>query len=111
MNLIGLALAGLIALFATGASAQMTEEQRAKEIEKLNFERGGTHKLSASSSTLAVPEDHAVLLGTDASRFERLVGNASLADVEAVVINQSYEQVLFQSVREGYVSIDDWKDI
>lgn len=106
------AAALLCLLAAGGARAQMTHEQREEEIQKLRWERGGTHRLHGSDATLSVPDDHMVVLGADAIRFEELIGNHHMVKgLEAVTVNGAEEQVLLQYVEEGYVSLDDWSDI
>jgi uncharacterized membrane-anchored protein len=105
-----LIIGALLSLAASAAFA-ITNEERRDEIAKLNWERGGVHKLAASRSTLSIPSDHAIAIGPEADRFEALIGNRNLKGVEAVTLNQASEQVIFQTIDEGYVSIDDWRDI
>ena len=107
-----LIVAGLLGLVSISAvHAQMTDDQRRAEVDKLNWQRGGIQKLTSSHSTLSVPGDHAVLVGADAVRFEQIIGNHNIGDIEAVTVDQADEQVIFQSIQEGHVSLDDWNDI
>ena len=119
MRMIGVrsvagALAVLCLVATTPAQAQMTPEQRREALGKVPWVHDGKHKLGESSSTLALPHDHAAAFAADAVRFETLLGNGDLASrhVEAVVVNRRNEQVIFQSFNdEGYVTLDDWKDV
>jgi uncharacterized membrane-anchored protein len=119
MSMIGLrsvaaALAALCLLMPAPSRAQMTPEQRRDEIDKIPWAVEGSHKLGESSSTLSIPPDHVAAFAADAVRFETLLGNGDLASrhVEAVVVNRRNEQVIFQSFNdEGYVTLDDWKDV
>ncbi len=77
----------------------------------LPWQRGGIHKLTASHSTLSIPSDHVIVTGAAATRFEQLAGNGQLKNIEAVTVDQKDEEVVFQSVQDGYVRLDDWKDI
>ncbi|HEV2547815.1 MAG TPA: DUF2167 domain-containing protein [Stellaceae bacterium] len=108
------AVAVLCLAVITPAQAQMTPEQRREEVGKIPWVRNGSHKLGESSSTISIPPDHVAAFAADAVRFESLVGNGGLAakHVEAVVVNRRNEQVIFQSFNdEGYVTLDDWKDV
>jgi uncharacterized membrane-anchored protein len=119
MRMIGVrsvaaALAVLCFLMSVPSQAQMTPEQRRDEIGKIPWVREGSHKLAQSTSTISIPHDHVAAFAADAVRFETLVGNSDLASkhVEAVVVNRRNEQVIFQSFNdEGYVTLDDWKDV
>ena len=119
MPMIGLrSVAGALALLClaalTPSHAQMTTEQRRDEIGKIPWTRDGSHKLGESSSTISIPPNHFAAFAADAARFETLVGNGDLATkhLEAIVINERDEQVIFLSFNdEGYVTLDDWKDV
>jgi len=105
-------LAALLSAAALGAQAQpMTDQERRDAIGKLHWEKGGTHKLADSSSTLVLPDDHVMLNGADAERFEALIGNGGITKIEAVTVDRAQEQIIFQSIREGYVGVDDWADV
>jgi uncharacterized membrane-anchored protein len=111
---VAAALALLCLASMTPSQAQITPEQRSEAIGKIPWVREGSHKLAESSSTIAIPPDHVAAFGGDAARFETLIGNGDIASkhVEAVVVNRRNEQIIFQSFNdEGYVTLDDWKDV
>lgn len=53
-----------------------------------------------------------MVAGEDARRLEILAGNSDVTGVEAVVVSANFDdEIVFQSVNEDYVSLDDWGDI
>jgi uncharacterized membrane-anchored protein len=92
--------------------APTTEQQRVKAIRSLNWLRGGTYKLPVSNSSLALPDGYLAVVGGDARRFITLSGDPAQPDAEAVVLSPKFEdEVIFEAVNEGYVSLDDWRNI
>jgi len=95
-----------------GATAQNKNSSPEDVIAALPWEHGGSHKLPLSHSTLTIPGDHIIVTMHDAATFEDTIGNGQLNGLEAVTVSgDDYQQVILQSVNEGYVSIDDWKDV
>jgi uncharacterized membrane-anchored protein len=93
-------------------SAPMTQEQRTDAIRSLGWLPQGTYKLPISNSTLALPNGYHLVLGDDARRLTILTGDPSGNSIEAAAFTQSYDnEVLFQSINDGYVTVDDWKDV
>jgi hypothetical protein len=90
----------------------LTDQERADAILHLHWVDAGTYKLPASNAALALPHGYRMVLGEDARRLVILSGNPSGTGVEAVVVSPNFEdEIVFQSVNEGYVSLEDWSDI
>ncbi|MBV8739908.1 MAG: DUF2167 domain-containing protein [Alphaproteobacteria bacterium] len=90
----------------------MTEEQRAEAMRHLHWLPSETYKLPASNSALALPSGYHAVLGEDARRFITLSGEPSDPATEAVILSPKFDdEIIFESANEGYVSLDDWKDI
>lgn len=111
----------LLVLMATvlsvpyGARAQIpnTQEEREAVFKKLQWQHEGTYHLPASNSTLSLPEGYVLIDGADARAFyEASNGISAPSSLEAVVAQSATGNiVLFKTVREGYVRLDDWSDV
>lgn len=111
----------LLVLMATvlsvpyGACAQIpnTQEEREAVFKKLQWQHEGTYHLPASNSTLSLPEGYVLIDGADARAFyEASNGISAPSSLEAVVAQSATGNiVLFKTVREGYVRLDDWSDV
>src|SRR6266404_14098 len=89
----------------------LTDQQRADAIRQLDWLGAGSHRLPASNSTLAVPSGYQAVLGDAARRLATLTGDPA-DEVEAIAVSSDFEDVVvFQSVNDGYVSIDDWNEV
>ncbi len=98
-------------LFAKESSPS-TEDKLEKEIAALDWKGEGTYKLPNSHSKLVLPENHLVAFGRDAQHFHALSGNPHKDKaIEAVVIDEDDNTVYFTCYNDGYVSLDDWKEI
>jgi uncharacterized membrane-anchored protein len=90
-------------------------EERDETLEKilaLGWEEAGTHKLALSNSTLSLESDYHIVLGNDAHVFSSIVGCTPDQALEAVVCDSTLNNsIYFESYNEGYVTLDDWKDI
>jgi len=53
-----------------------------------------------------------LVLGDDARQLRRLVGDGSNPTIEATAVTPGFkDEIIFQSINEGYVALDDWKDV
>jgi uncharacterized membrane-anchored protein len=94
------------------AEATMTEQQRVEAIRRLHWFPAATYKLPISKSTLALPDGYQVLLGEDARRMITLSGDPADSSVEAIVFSPHFDdEIIFQSINDGYVPLDDWSDV
>lgn len=95
-----------------GAQTPMTQEQRREAIRQLHWQRSGRVKLPISHSTLALPQGYLLVVGEDAQRLMALTGNRHVGNVEAVAFKpDTNDEIVFQSINEGYVRLNDWQDI
>lgn len=100
------------ALAQQQSPAPMTPEQRLDVVRSLHWLSQGTYKLPMSNSTLALPKGFHLVLGDDARRLDALTGDPPDNSIEAAAFTQNYDnEVLFQSINDGYVTVDDWKDV
>ena len=101
-----------LGLVATQPMVSEEEENPlAQEILSLDWHFTGTCKLPASHSTLSIPESYMAVTGNDAAKFSTLCEN-NPENVEAIIVNNSFEHmIVFQNHEEGYVTIDDWKNL
>ncbi len=82
-----------------------------KNIE-LNWQSPGSYQLPNSRSTISVPDGHLIVVGEDARKYQVLSGNTYDKSLEAVVLSvDSFDTIYFKNNNEGYVSIEDWKDV
>ena len=109
-------LAAAVVLLGTRALAAdqtiMTDQQRGDAMIRLHWLEAGTYKLPSSASTLALPQGYHVVLGEDAKRMVILSGDPVDNSVEAIAVSPNFkDEIVFQSVTEGYVSLDDWDSV
>jgi len=90
-----------------------TQEEREAAFKKLQWQHEGTYHFAASNSTLNLPAGYVLIDGTDARAFyEASNGVSAPSSLEAVVLQTATGNiVLFKTVREGYVRLDDWSDV
>ena len=87
-------------------------EEKSEALKALNWQGPGIHKLTDSKSTISLPQGYVAVFGTDAKKGLQIVGEPAAPSLEAVIINTANgDQVNFDSIRDGYVSLDDWGDI
>jgi uncharacterized membrane-anchored protein len=90
----------------------MTDAERTNAIARLHWVNAGTLKLPLSGGRVALPQGYRMVLGEDARRLSVLSGNPDDSGVEAVVLSPKFEdEIVFQSVNEGYVSLNDWTHV
>lgn len=85
-----------------------------REISALNWKTEGRYRLPKSNSTLSIPCNYALLTGAEARSINTIVGEPYDEHTEAYVcdLNDVFETaIIFQNLKTGYVSIDDWKEI
>jgi len=98
--------------FSLIANQPEEEDPIVKELLSLDWLSPGTHKLPISHSSLSVPAGHLVVIGDDARKLSQLTGNGFIDSLEAVTMNDSGSQAVYFCYHdEGYVSIDDWKEV
>jgi len=90
----------------------MTEQQLTDAIARLKWLQAGAHRLPLSNSTLALPQGYHMVLGEGAKQMFVLSGNPADNSVEAIAISPDFKhEIVFQSVTEGYISLDDWDSV
>ncbi len=79
----------------------------------LDWQVKGTYKLDKSNSTIILPDEYIILCGKEAIKGAEYHGNVKSENFEALVCDTSSSRnlVFFESVRDGYVSIEDWNDL
>lgn len=81
------------------------------EEEGFDWITNGTYELPYSHSSLTIPHDHMLLMGEEAKRFQALYRGWEEDNIEAVLIDNTFENVLyFSHFKEGYV-VNDWSEI
>lgn len=109
--LLTLVICSHIGLMADPPGAtEEVEDPFTKELLSLDWQFTGTHKLPTSHSTLSIPEGYIAVTGNDAVKFSILSDN-NPEDIEAVVLSDSDDMIVFKNHEEGYVAIDDWKNL
>jgi len=97
---------------AASKAIPKTEKTIEEEILRLDWKETGTYELPASHSKISLPENHMAAFGKDAQHFNTLSGNPDKDEaIEAVVIGENYSTVYFECYNDGYVSLDDWKEV
>lgn len=90
----------------------MTEEEIFETFQNLDWKTEGTLNLPLSHSSIALPEGYGAILGKDIETLYAINREPLESDVEAVVFNQiDNGYVIFCSVNDGYVTLDDWQEI
>lgn len=99
-----------LSLFANEPTAH--EEESTQKFWSLDWKHDGNHKLPFSNSTISLPKDHHLVIGEDARVLDAMNGNFRNECIEAVTFNDTYNSmVIFLSINEGYVSLNDWNKI
>lgn len=94
------------------SESKITENSFEQELNSLDWQTSGICKLPSSKSSLFLPAEHLALIGRDAGKLAELFGNVSDSSLEAVTIDESLENfVYFFNHDEGYIFLDDWKDL
>lgn len=88
------------------------EEETYEESEEgFDWITNGTYELPYSHSSLTIPKDHMLLMGEEAKRFETLCRGWDEENIEAVLADETFENVIYFSYfKEGYV-VNDWTEI
>lgn len=91
-------------------SAMTDEERKVYEIfSGFDWKVEGEHKLPHSHSTICLPSEYTLLLGDEAVKAISIFGNPASESMEAAVFDDSCEnQIIFEHIKEGYVSLTDW---
>lgn len=88
------------------------EKESLNKFWELDWKEAGNHKLPLSNSTLSVPKNHHLVLGEDARTLDAMTGNFRNELIEAATFNENYDSmVIFLSINEGYVSLNDWNRV
>lgn len=97
------------------SEAELTEEafKSLGNWSELNWKTEGRHQLPLSNSTISIPCGYALVTGNDAIAIYTIEGEPVNEFLEAYVVDSSNfdSSVVFQNIKTGYVSIDDWKEI
>jgi len=94
------------------AASAMTDQERIEAVKSLSWVRDGTYKLPASNSSIAIPNGHIAVFGSDARRLVTLFDAPAAPELEAVVgTSDGEDEVRFESFSEGYVPLDDWSEV
>ena len=89
-----------------------SEDGFERKFAALDWKYSGSYKLPKSSSTIALPEDYAIVIGDDAQKENAMMENFPDEDLEAVVYDSSgSNRMIFRDVKAGYVSLDDWSEL
>lgn len=113
-----LANGGIATVITENCGANLTEEE--KQIEEgrqaffgLDWKKEGRYQFSESHSTLVLPTGYYLLLDEEAKKARKIIGgDLESPNLEALVCDESYQQcILFETIKDGYISIDDWENI
>lgn len=101
----------LASSFSTPAGSTPADLGHGNVVPTLNRQNGGHYNLAASRATLTVDPRFWVLTGPDAAILMQSTDPANAAPgVEAVIGDYDTQAIVaFQSVRDGFVTFDDWK--
>lgn len=93
--------------------AEKEHKIRTQEFFGLDWKEPGIYKLPESNSTLSLPKGYHLLIGDDANRARNIFSeNQRTTDLEALVYDDSCNHfIMFKNIDDGYVSMDDWKDV
>ena len=80
---------------------------------RLDWKTKGKHPLPLSNSTISIPSGYALVTGKDAVAVYTIEGETANECLEAFVCESDNfdNSVVFQNIKTGYISIDDWKEI
>jgi uncharacterized membrane-anchored protein len=94
---------------------ELTEEafERLRAWSRLDWKTEGKHPLPLSNSTISIPNGYALVTGRDAESVYTIEGEPASEYLEAYVCESCNvdNSVVFQSIKTGYISIDDWNEI
>lgn len=97
------------------AFADLPEAEREATIAfySLDWKEVGDYKLDQSNSTLSLPEGFRLVLGKDANKARELdASEPEDPNLEAVVYHvDTGDFILFENYKDGYISLDDWKNL
>lgn len=97
---------------AKASQGTESEDGFERKFAALDWKYSGSYKLPKSSSTIALPEEYAIVIGDDAQKESAMMENFPDEDLEAVVYDSSRSnRVIFRDVKTGYVSLDDWSEL
>lgn len=95
--------------------SDMTDEEREMTVAffALDWKETGTYKLDQSNSTISLPEGYKLLIGEEAKKGRKLTcRDPDNPNLEAAIYGEDFENViLFENLKGGYVSLDDWEEI
>ena len=99
-----------LAFPASAGPADLTVPDLDQKFTALRWQTPGARRLDEAHAALTVPPGYLMVGGADAAKAETLLGNPSLPNLEASMLNRS-NHFAFQHFEEGYVSLDDWGDL